>query len=521
MHTELTDSTPAMRAIGPRWIWWLAIASPLLALLVTQPWHASAFPVWDFAEMLPILRGAEGPVDAFSRLAAFTRSDGRANYLTYLQIVGTWAIVGEDALGWQWQRALLMLSLGTAFVITVRRLGGTPFAAASGALMLVLAVPGTEGWLLLSGEPLAAILLLAVVILGRSAPTPATLTLLLLATFGTMLAKEVVGVLLPTALLVAICWDPRRGLDWRWPRRTLGWLTAGLGAVLVVEAGSVIAAIRDARPDAYATQFQPGVDRLTRVPQLFEAMLLPVRYLSSTSAGLLYPANAAFLLLLLGGGIVWWRQRAPSERRGGAFLALLLLSLPVIGAITYAFWPRYSAFYGIPFALGGAGLLSLALTQLKQRGWNGRVATAGATVVVLLFTAFASARTVAERQAFANLALVAVQQLGRMPEVDTVLVVKAGPGRNRWPITGPELARYAAAMRIDPSGIPVMLDSSCPDVAARLRAPLGRLAILNDQNACGSLPAVSHRFQAAADYFDWLSLAQRPDTLRLELLAVP
>ena len=65
--------------------WWLAALAPLGSFLIIRPWVREAFPVWDFAEVLPLLRGSHGIWGAFHSIADFYRSQGRANYLCYLQ----------------------------------------------------------------------------------------------------------------------------------------------------------------------------------------------------------------------------------------------------------------------------------------------------------------------------------------------------------------------------------------------------------------------------------------------------
>lgn len=520
MHTGPRDTTPVEPAPAP-W-WWLAMLAPILVLFVARPWHPGAFPVWDFAEMLPILREADSLGGGLARLSEFTRAEGRANYLTYLQVAATWMVAGDDPVRWQWQRAVVMLLLGATFVVAARRLGATPLAAATGALLLVCSKSGIEGWLYLSGEPLAAIGLLAVVIAGRGAPTRGRMIAIALAALGTMLAKEVVGVLLPVALGLALVRPPADSGHGAWSRAHVRRLSAMLALVLLLETVSVVTALRDATVTAYAMQFQFGIDRLVRAPQLLQAMLLPVKNPTSDLSGLLYPANLVFLVAIAGSVAAWWTARPRRGDRGnGWLLGVLLASAPAIGAVTYSFWPRYSAFYGIPFALGGAGLVAMALTILA-RHTRARLGTVlGVAVVLTAFAALDGARTVAQRRAFADLALAASRQLGRLPSVDSVLVVKAGPGRNRWPITGPELQRYAGAVSPAIAHVPVIRDATCSEVAGRLRAPLDRMGILNDQNACGPLPTANYRFRAAADHIDWWSLSTRPDTMTLELLTAP
>lgn len=502
-----------------RWPWYLALLAPVLALMVLKPWVTGAFPVWDFGDMLPILDASTGVPDAVARLAAFTRPDGRANYLTYLQVASTWALVGDSPVGWQWQRAILMLILGSMFSWTVLRLGGTAFAAGAAALLVVISVSGTEGWLFLVGEPLAAILLLGVVLLGQHArryswSTGRVIGIALLC-LGVMLAKEVAGVLIPIALLLGIAWHPEQGLRLKVPWNRLIHLIIAIAIVLAVELISFASALLDATPGAYATSFQPDIASLTRWPTLFQTMLVPVRFATAASASLLYPAN--LLWLVLGGLALALSLHAPSGRRRSELIALLLAS-PVLGAAVYSFWPRYSAFYGIPFTLGSGGLFAAALTQLQLRGRTGVVVATLGAGVVLGYTGISSHRIAEERRAFADLALTTVRALENAPHLDTLLVVKPIPGANRWPVTGRELHQYAIAMHLPADRLPVMLDTPCDVVARRLGEPLNRLGILNDQNSCGQLPTTSMRLVATAAYLDWFSLTPATDTLAIQLL---
>jgi hypothetical protein len=127
-------------------------------------------------------------------------------------------------------------------------------------------------------------------------------------------------------------------------------------------------------------------------------------------------------------------------------------------------------------------------------------------------------RTVADKRSIADLAAGVAQTVGRATSVDTVLLVKAGQGANRWPVTGAELGRYAAAIGIDSSAIPLFRDASCEEVLDRLQQPLGRVGILNDLNPCGALPEATVTFVATIPHRDWLTLSRVRDTVRIQLL---
>lgn len=500
----------------------LAVLAPMLALWVVQPWIPSAFPVWDYAEMLPLMRSADGLIGAFAHLAEFTRFEGRANYLTYLQIAGTWLVVGDNPTAWQWQRAVLMLVMGMLFALVVRRYGGCWLAAGAGALLAVITISGVEGWLFLMGEPLAAIGLLLILLIMPQGKWPTrwrTGIFVALAALAVMLSKELIGLLLPVALLVGFA-HPAKAVQQRagaaLPPRQLViplLLAAGIAGV------NVLMALRDAIPTAYAKAFQPTVGALGRIPVLLESMLLPARFVTAGHASLLYPANLVFLGLLAAATIVMWRE--VPQRFVRLQFALLLIAAPLIGAIAYAFWPRYSAFYGIPFTLGGVGLFAASLTLIERRSSSGRLLAWLAAIVVVGFTGISGHKVVGGMRAFQDLAAGAVGVLAKAPSTDTVLVVKAGPGGNRWPVTGPELAHYAEAISAPGTTFPEIRDASCEEVAERLKSGSPGIGYLNDQNRCGPLPQATMTMVAIAPYLDWTALRVRNDTLKIQLLLPP
>ncbi|HEV8356792.1 MAG TPA: hypothetical protein VGQ17_08530 [Gemmatimonadales bacterium] len=508
------DRAPARRA------WLLASLAPFVALAFVRPWTRQAFAVWDYPELIPILRRAHGVWDGTRAIAVWNWLDGRANYLSDFQYAFTFVVVGDNPVGWQWQRALFMLAAGILLVWVARRLGATPLAAAVAALVYSVSVPGTEGWLVLAAEPLGVVMLLLLAIAAAGyTTTPAWRlrgVLMALLAAGVMLAKEILGLCLPVLVLLAVCWDPEKGFR----RPAFGprerWLAVLLLVVLVLEAWSVGSAMRDAVKGSYASQFGRAGALSVGPVTLFQAMFLPARFSSAGIKTVLYPANLAFLLLLVLGLA---RKADGSPRaRGWWWWVLGLLFFPAIGALAYGVWYRYSAFYGIPFFLGSAGLLALAATSIERGHPAGRAVVAVLGVLTVGFSAIVSSRTIRQKYATANLTLRISRTFPAAPRLDTLFVVTPRQGGRRWPITGRELQHYALAFGVPDSALPVMRDAPCEEVASRLEQPLGRSAILNDQNPCGRLDRTL-TWAAEVRYLDWLSLKPVADTMRVDLLA--
>ena len=356
-----TNAAPATKSVPIQWL--MAVLAPLLAVAAIRPDTPSAFPVWDYDDMLPLFRQSHGVASAFHALVAFTRLDGRANYLTYLYLAATWRAAGDNPVAWQWHRAVVMLLCGALFVLVARRLGATPLLAAIAAIVLLLAVPSTEGWLFLMGEPLATALLLLALLVAFGFRTAdhwhwrvAAIALLCLAV---MLTKEVLGICLPVVVAVAACWEP--GTGWQRPRfgARERWLALALLVVLLLETTSVVSALRHASPQAYARSFAEGGWSPGNALVLFQGMLLPDRFTSASWLSDLYPGNAAWLALIVLGFLAAQRL-APEARRRFWQAAAALIAIPLVGALTYSLWPRYSAFYGIPFFTASTGLFLLA-----------------------------------------------------------------------------------------------------------------------------------------------------------------
>jgi len=497
--------------------WLAAIALPLLVLVLVAPWVRQAFAVWDFGELLPLLRGRDGFLAAIRTLAEYYRADGRANYLTYAQIALTWRIAGDSALAWQAQRAVMMIVPAFLFVLAARRMGAAPVSAGLGGALVILGASAMEGWTLLMGEPLAVALLLGMVLLAvgyrDAARWRGRAALLGVLALAVMQTKEVLGVCIPFVVLLALCHEPGGGL--RLPRRdsrTL-WLTGSLALSLGLELAILVPALGQLQAEGYAGGYGAEGMGLARVGSLILAMQLPMWFNASGIGSLLYPANAAVCLLLLLAG---WRviRTRPAWLPG----ALVLGILPVVGAFVYAPWPRYAPFYGMPFWFGGAGLIVAGGTVLARSSRGGEVAAVLLLATAVGFSAIAADRALKERHAHSALAEALVEDLARWSGVDSVFVVGPATGPRRWPVTGPELRRYAVAFGKEGEASPPILDLSCEEAAARLRAGLSRAALINSAQSCGPLPIRTGLHMARYRFRDWLDLTAIRDSVVLESL---
>ena len=265
------------------------------------------------------------------------------------------------------------------------------------------------------------------------------------------------------------------------------------------------------RPPTGAGSLEPG-----RIVTLFQAMLLPARFTSAGVATLLYPANVAFLLVLVLGSA---RPEGGGRPRAAGWLAAGLLAYPVIGALSYALWPRYSAFYGIPFFAASALLFVLAAGAIERAHRIGRWIALVLGGAAVFYSAIVAGRVIEEKHALSDLAVRIAESFPKYPRLDTLLISTPETGGRRWPVTALELSRYAIAIGVPDSALPIIRDAACSEVARRLGQPLGRNAVLNDQNPCGRLPQNTRIWLAPIRYRDWLTLAPIMDTVKVELLA--
>ncbi len=497
--------------------WVLAFALPFLALLLFRPWIPESHPVWDWGDLVPVFRDSGGLAGTVAALAERYGAEGRANLLGYVQLAGTWHAVGESSTGWQILRAIPMLVMGMLFIAACRRAGAPPASAGLGGLVLLLGASSVEGWLFIMGEPVAVCFLIGALLLtlgySRTGNWRRHAVWIGLLAAAVLQTKEFLGLAILPVVLIAFCSDERG--DVRLPRRDPRslWLLGVLTVVLPLELLLLMFTMGGEAPRGYASAYGTGGATAGTFLALFRAMTLPTWFASSPWTTILYPANLLAVIVLVAGGAPALRRR---WRRVPAWLLLGLL--PVIGAVAYSFWPRYSAFYGIPFWAGAAGLLVASAAAVERRGGAGRAGAISALALIAGFSAIVADRTVREKHALAGVAEEIARAIPSWPGVDTVLMAVPTQGNRRWPVTGGELERYAIALGLPDPGVPPSLDISCEQVVARFRSGLARVALINDPGPCGPLPLRTGVHLRAYRYLDWLSFRLIRDSVLVESL---
>src|SRR5687768_11595358 len=87
---SIMERDPSLRALL------FASLTPSLPLAIFPPWVRGAFPLWDYPDVLGILRGAPGVLNGAKAIAVSYLPTGRANYLTFFQLSLTEGLVGTD-----------------------------------------------------------------------------------------------------------------------------------------------------------------------------------------------------------------------------------------------------------------------------------------------------------------------------------------------------------------------------------------------------------------------------------------
>jgi hypothetical protein len=376
-------------------------------------------------------------------------------------------------------------------------------AAGLGASLFVVGRPAAEGWIRLTGEPLATVfLLLALGIAAKHRTTRhpgKTDFYLVILSAAMVLSKETMLVCLPMIALVALTWNRGRfqkpALDGRDVR-----LSAVLGATAILLAGIIFLVSEHSPPDAYARVYGPAAVDFARFQYNTLSTLWPlgepIQFFSA------YGAVSA-ILLVVGLGVAL--RRGPPRTVGVGILYLVLLC--TAGGAVYLPWPRIEAFYAIPFMVGSGGLLALAATGLMGQSWIRRTLTAGAFGLLLLPPALVARRDAAGKAALRLVNWDLANTLSTLPHVDSLIFAVPFLPDQSWQGRGPTLVRYAGAVlgskaaTLPVSSLPFSVDETCSTVGERLRTPPGQPEIIvSYHNWCGALPeptrTISREFRA-------------------------
>jgi hypothetical protein len=283
----------------------------------------------------------------------------------------------------------------------------------------------------------------------------------------------------PLVLLVAVFLDRRRGF--RVPEIDRLTLTVMISLVATMAAlgGLVLAIARGAEPQGYARVYGSS----STDPGHFLYNVL------ATSWPLGYPPQffsgfGVLSVLVVFIGCLLAVRRGPARPVVAALAFLVLISL--VGAATYLPWRRFEPFYSLPYLVGPAGILAIAVRGMINASVSRTALAVLVVVSILIPPAIVADRETAVRAA-SRLVDYDLAQLISRAEVDSVIFATPSLADQPWQGRGRTLARYAYAMfggRTIPS-----TDESCEALSERLtHVPERRVIVLSYHHWCGPIP---------------------------------
>jgi hypothetical protein len=516
------DNTPSGGAAG-RWRWVAAGTALLaLALVMYRPWVPRPFDTLDFSEFLPLLTGADGPVDRFAALTRYYIGEhARLNLASYAALAFKWSAFGGNVALWQWSRFLQMLLLVASVGLVLRKLRVGPLGAFAGAGLFVVAKVAGEAWTRLTmGEPLGILAILAALWLSigwRTSPHADRRALLVALLSGiAVLAKEMVAGMLPFVWLIALTTDG----DGRFTAPRLDaparrWLLLATGLPILLFGAAALLALHGGSQSFTSIYGDSGGGagrflRLLARPWLLQGTRIEAE-------ALVLPANTLFALLLLLGIRVGTAD--PERRPAFLWAGTGAIGLSFALAVLYAPWPYFNFYYGLPFLLGPALLLGLGVDALAARGGKAGWAAGIAATAMLLASAPSTAHTAAFNLALQQVNGEAVTTFARFPKAERIVLASRDMVHLAWAGTAPTLRRYALATGAADT-LPAAVDLPCPEVGELLSRGATGIVYLTYHHACGPFPATTARFGRTFTYgyITWAGGGIERDSVVLDLL---
>lgn len=462
--------------------WTLGLVA--LGVLVYRPWEPVPFDITDFSEILPILSETRGIWARLHALITYFGGQGRINILSSTLMWSNWELFGFWAPGWRLFRVLLFAILIWVFLRTALRFGLKPLWSGLGASLFVLSRPASEGWLRLTGEPIATVfflLALGVAVRYHRSTRP-TRTSLLIGTLGVLmiLGKETMIALVPLLWLLAVTWKGGSGI--RIPkldRKTLI-ATTVLGITTLALGSFMMLVSSQGGPEAYSGAYGTGGLDLVRLQYNVLATVWPL--------GEPFQIFSVFgaltsLFVILGCGLAL--RMGPRGPVLGGILFLLLISLA--GPMVYLPWERFEAFYAIPFLVGPAGLLALAARGLMGTSRLRGTLVMGTAAVLLVQPALDADRERDIRAITRVLNWEVARLISHVPNTESLLFAVPIPPDQAWQGRGLAFSRYANVMFQAGRVIPAA-DELCTDVGEHLgKAPDRSEIIVSYHHWCGPI----------------------------------
>jgi hypothetical protein len=491
--------------------------------MIYSPWVNTPFEMVDFSEFLPFLRQNASSAQQFHEFVQYYASQGRLNLLSYVFLIWKWSLFGWNEAGWQIARSFQMLSLIGAVHLLLRRLGATRGGSIAGAALFIVAQTASPAWIRLTmGEPFGLLAIVGASLMAtryqaarRWRGYGVAIAVLLTAS---ILAKEMLAVFAPFVLLLACSWNVCGELaPPRLSERNVWALAMVAGGVLAVLLPVAILAL-DARPGAYASDYAIASISLDNFIHSLVVILLPLPTMQIGKASLAHLAGNAIFFAIIAVGLAL-AQADRALRRHWQPLAIGALLLVLVGVLAYLPWPYFQDFYGLPFLVGPAILLAIAITSIEKArpAWRW-LAYAGCVVIFgqgAIYSAYGARSAIATR--IVNGAL--VEDIVKHSSADSIVVVMQvrPPSAQAWQGRGPTLARYANAL-LPGRRIPSIHEESCPAAQAILDKGVGNAILVSYSSSCGVLPTSTRTIRYDYTYRGWPSLARRPDSLVISIL---
>ena len=463
--------------------WTLGLVA--LGCLIYRPWEPIPFDITDFSEILPLLNETRGIWGRLQALITYFGGHGRINILSSTLMWSNWEIFGLWAPGWRLFRVLLLGVLIWAFLRTALSFGVKPLWSGLGASLFVLGRPASEGWLRLTGEPIAAVfflLALGVALHYHRSNSPAR-TSLLIGTLGVLmiLAKETMISCMPLLWLLAVTWQGESGI--RIPKLNRHTLTATaiLGTTTVALGSLMLLVSSQSGPEAYTGAYGTGGLDLVRLQYNVLATVWPLGEPFQIFS--IFGASSTLFVILGCGLAVRQGPRAPVL---GGILFLLLISLS--GPLVYLPWQRFEAFYAIPFLVGPAGLLALAARGLTGTSKVRATLVMGAVALLLVQPALDADRERDVRAITKVLNWEVARAVADVPNADSLLFAVPILPDQAWQGRGPAITRYANVIFQMGKVIPAA-DELCADEGEHLgETPNEVEIIVSYHHWCGPIP---------------------------------
>jgi hypothetical protein len=307
--------------------------------------------------------------------------------------------------------------------------------------------------------------------------------------------------LLPAIWAVASLTD-REG-RWRWekPKRPLWWLwiVTTVVAIVCLTPGIIVAV--NAPSDSYATLYGEGQFSFGTVVARYLSTIIPFPIVTTGSNIGVAIADCSFLLLLAVG---WRRFFLQIESNWSAgFLLLFSFTVPLLGVLSYLPWPSFQDFYGLPYLIGTATLVAIAVTGIELRARRG-MTLALALLIVPFALMMTSSHLVAGRsRAAIKMAHAATRVLSDTDPTDTVVIaVRSLPVRS-WFGVGATLERQAAVNR---QPFPHFKELPCDSAQAELNRLTAPTRVFALHSHC-TLKTAKHSSQRQIVerffWFDW------------------